>query len=246
MWKVACCSAMSIRRKKHSYKTQKRFNSAFCYIERKVVTENIQECAKKYLDLLEKIYTIKIENDISIDFWFTENNFYHLMGLHKIKGVEQLKINSQNTRHKIYRNILNDSRISDIIARNKHYNQIRNRVENFERLFKVLNFRESSKIIIDYDNSKTKESQLDNTKYILYDTEDYYSYFIFTLGESKNNIIYPETLFKEDSSKYISEQTLLNIISIDFTNRKINQSRKQKRRRNNLYKKQRDSSPVSK
>ena len=180
---------------------------------KEVKTTDIQECANLYQRLLNKNYIFTIEGDITFTIKFQKSGFHHLLGLHKLTDQQVLVIKKPgNEADVIYEKILNQEIPASVIEKSVHYYKIENRIKYFERIFDVLD-KNKSKIIVDFDYTKLEHSELVNTKYILYSRIPE-GYFLFTLGESRNTKIYPETIFFEPSSKYISNQYLLDIYDI--------------------------------
>ncbi len=185
--------------------------------------ENIQECAKYYKCLLGKEYIFTLEDGFKFSFYFQPSNFHHLLGLHKLTDVRDVW-NGKPAR--VFNNILNGYISVDKIENSAKYYIISNRVKHFEKTTDMLD-KEKSKIIIDFNRDLVSGTDLINTKYILYRDISLYDegiggYANLTIGE-KQNKIYPETFFYEDSKKYISEQILLDIIDIEV--RKPNRKR---------------------
>lgn len=174
--------------------------------------ENIQECAKFYETLMEKNYVFTLENGVKFTLFFKSANFYHLIGLHKLKDIRQL-VDGSLSLNKIYKNILSGELSSELIEKSVFYNKISSRIENFEKISDTLD-KNKSKIIIDFDPALVEGTELKNTKYILFRHLDS-GYANLTLGENKNSI-YPETFFTENSKRYISEQILLDVIDIEI------------------------------
>lgn len=176
--------------------------------------ENIQECAKLYKTLLNKTFYFTLENNIKFKLFFKAENFVHIIGLHKLTD---LKLTEQYSAKVLFKKLLNGEIPHKLIKSSIHYSKIQNRIFYFENIIDMLN-KKNSKIIIDYDKTLVNDSKLINTKYILYKTIDG-SYLMLTIGD-KGNGEYPETLFFELTKKYISSQTLLDILDIEIVEKK--------------------------
>ncbi len=86
----------------------------------------------------------------------------------------------------------------------------------------MLHFNKSNKIIIDFDRNKLSfDSYLKNTKYILYKRTDD-KYIHLTIGNKA--VLYPETFIVENGGTYVSEQIMLDILSIDIIERQQGKS----------------------
>ncbi len=181
--------------------------------------KNIQDCAKLYLNLINKRYIFSLENGIEFSVVFKSGNFAHLIGLHKLVDLNVLKKKSANL---LFDEILNGTIKPSFIESSVKYYLIKNRIKYFENIFDLLN-KEKTKVIVDFDKTLISgETQLDNTKYILYKIKDG-GYFLLTIG-NKGNGEYPETLFYEISKMYISGQNLLEISDIKIVENKKKKS----------------------
>lgn len=170
----------------------------------------LNECAIVYSKLLGKNYNFTLENNIKFMIEFKPSNFYHLLGLEKLKDVSQLQ-NKDVT--KIYKDILKNRIKDSTIKSSKHYNIIKDRVDCFNQIMDLLYFDKSNKIIIDYDVNKLNfHTKLKFTKYILYKRDNENDIHL-TIG--CQNKLYPETFFVESGSTYISDQIMLDILNIE-------------------------------
>lgn len=174
----------------------------------------ISECAKLYQTLLKKEYIFALENNINFSIYFSTTNFYHLLGLEKLRDIAQFKGKKPN---QIYKQILNGRITDNLVSNSKYYYLIENRIKNFETLPDLLNFDRGNKIIIDFDINKLNfVSKLEFTKYILYKRSNT-KYIHLTIGLKDK--LYPETFIVENGSTYVSGQTMLDILSIDVIER---------------------------
>ncbi len=180
----------------------------------------IRDCAILYQGLLKKKYKFTLENNISFTLEFSPAYFYHLLGLEKLTDITQLRNVSPS---KVYKDIISGKIAHSTIQKSKHFELISDRIQYFENLPELVYFDKSNKIIIDFDKDKLDfNSLLKNTKYILYKRFDI-KYIHLTIGSKLT--LYPETFIVEPGSTYISEQTLLDILSIDIIERQSAKSK---------------------
>lgn len=177
-----------------------------------ITVKNIRECAEFYKSLLKKDYFFTLENGVTFKLFFKANGFYHLTGLHKLSDVRQLSTKGASTS-KIYKDILTEKISVKSIESSAFYSKISNRIRYFEYIADMFD-KEKSKIIIDFNPDLLGKTELKNTKYILFRHLNS-GYLNLTLGETQKSV-YPETLFYENSKRYISEQTLLDILNIEI------------------------------
>lgn len=175
------------------------------------MSTTIQDCAEIYKTLLRKKYILHLENDLTLELVFAQENFKHLIGFHKLEDMPQIFSNSSK---KIYRQALkNKNNLNNTVRKSSYYKDISNRVLYFHLIPSILN----SKIIVDFDPNKMPidyKSKLQNTDYILYKRIEASKIAHLTIISDKE-YYKPETFFIENSSIYLSDQTLYDIIDIE-------------------------------
>ncbi len=177
---------------------------------------DVKECAELYKTLLNKDYIFTLEQGIKFKLFFKMGNFHHLLGLGKLTDIENLNL-KKNSPEDIYKKILNGTITQKMIESSSFYHKIENRIVNFQSILDLLNI-EKCKIIIDFDKNLLDKTNLINTVYILFKHKKD-GYVHLTLGD-KGKGIYPETFFYENSKRYTSEQTLLDIIDIEILDKR--------------------------
>jgi len=168
----------------------------------------LEECADVYGNLLHKYFILTLEDGTTITLIFNKSAFPHLLGLHKLADLPQIKNISAAM---IYKNILYNRITNKDIGKSKHIDKIADRLKYFNSIPELLN----SKIIIDYNDELVANSKLNKTKYILFKRTPPDGYIHLSLG-SNGNKIYPETFFYEGSKRYINEQILLDIVDVQI------------------------------
>ena len=182
----------------------------FYFFEELVTTKNLYECAKTYNKLLHKRYTITLENNIVFSFYFTVENFFHLLGLEKIGNINEFGGKSKRV---IFKMLLNGTFPIKAIQNHKRYYRLKPRVDYFESLEKLLN-KQHSKIVIEFNPELVENTKLINTKYIFY-AHERTGYTHLTIAK-RSREYYPETFIYENSKRYISEQNLLDVLDISI------------------------------
>ncbi len=148
-----------------------------------------------------------MENNIVFCFSFQRRNFFHLLGLQKLKDVPALQ---SRDKALVYKNILSGKISCKDIESSAQYPKIKNRILHFENICKMLNPKHS-KVVIDFDPTKTERTKLTRTRYIFF-LRERSGYDHLTIGY--NNEYYPETFIFEYGKRYITQQELLNISEI--------------------------------
>ncbi len=171
------------------------------------------DCANIFNDLLKKKYILYLEDGSMVELTFSKDNFKHLLGLHKLVDITQIASNSSTKILKqISKNIITDKTLKSSTA----YNEIEERLLYFHLLPTLL----SSKIIVDFDPTKTpipSGSKLRKAEYILYNKIDNIKVAHLFLGKDRaNNLYYPLTFFVEHSNTYLTEQNYLDVIKVEI------------------------------
>ena len=176
----------------------------------------MDELKKKYLEYM-RLENCKAEylfdSGKSICVAYKEENFAHLLGLHKLKDIQliQFWLDKSNKTVKL-KNVLNrikdESFTESMIQASVFYPDIQERYENFSyNNLTTLNYTDA---IINFNptliNSKLKSD------YILFEEKGSNVYNHMGIAMDCNNgNRYIETFFSEPSDKYIARQTVEKI-----------------------------------
>ena len=174
----------------------------------------INECAEYYATLLNKNYHFILEDKTEFVLFFQKRNFYHLLGLEKLKDVEQLVSSNPVV---VFDKIVSGKITQENLQKSSFYPKISDRIKYFQDLQNMLD-PNKCKVVVDFDKSMVDDTKLRNTKYILYVHREE-GYVLFTIGSIKLRI-YAETFFMEPSKKYVSGQNLLEVIDIEVYEKK--------------------------
>ena len=199
---------MSLRRKNTKSRVFAPSANTLCFYLGVFKTKDLFECAQFYNTLLHKKYTITLEGGFQFSFYFSPDNFYHLIGLEKLNNISAFKGQSKVL---IFKKLLKRQMPLKHIESHRDYPKIVNRIKFFERIDKLLD-KQHSKIIIEFDSDLVQNTKLLKTVFIFY-AHERSGYTHLTIG-NKGGVYYPETFIYEDSKRYISGQNLLNIVDI--------------------------------
>lgn len=170
----------------------------------------LNECINKYKTYAGYNYTLFLDCGINFTVGFQKKHFYHLIGLHKLTDIVQLRKTQYNNANSIYRNIIKGKITFDDIVKSSHYEDIRKRLEYFPDIDNVIN----SKIIIDFDYSKVPQTTL-LTQYMLFkDYGEDIAHLGFAYDRNGKDIYYPETFIVQDNDYYIRNQETYNIVDV--------------------------------
>lgn len=174
--------------------------------------DKLQMCLAVYDAMLKSRYRLTLEGGIVLNFFFAPSNLSHLLGLHKLKDLQGL---THLSGGRIYKMLQSGELTYPMLHRSKFYNHIANRIEYFH----LLPMMPQGKVIVDFDVTKVGDTELINTRYILYQNRPE-GVVHLTLGEKTTNaglIQYPETFFFDSRKRYIDGQNLLDIEKLEIT-----------------------------
>lgn len=163
---------------------------------------------KEYLRVKNCRVDYLLANGTTIDFTYKEENFIHLLGLHKLTDIQLIQLfNDKNNKvvqtkyiiSRIKKGLFTDA----MVKASSFYSEIEDRYENFS--YNNLTTLSYTDIIIDFDptliNSKIKST------YLLYEKKANQSYNHLGLAfDSKSQTRYIETFFNDQSDNYIKGQ----------------------------------------
>jgi len=169
--------------------------------------DSIQQCAEIYRGLTSSIVRVTLENDQVLEIIFSSENFKHLIGLHKLTDIRSI---SDMPAKMAFKSALKGE-ISKKAINSKRYHLIQKRIMYFPLITALL----SSKVIIDFDTSLVPGgTELSNTDYMFYRIiPDGVVHLTITEGFKG---FHPESFFFDPSKKYISDQQLLDIVSVEL------------------------------
>lgn len=166
----------------------------------------------KQLENCRAIY--KLDNGVKVEFIYREENFAHLIGLHKLKDIQLIQFWLDRTNKTVklktvLNHIKNESLTDSIINSSKFYSEIQDRYENFS--YENLTTLSYTDAVINF-NSKIIKSKL-KSDYILFEEKDNKINYMGIALDKKTGKRYIETFFNESSNKYIQNQKIEKVKS---------------------------------
>lgn len=155
--------------------------------------------------LLQKNFLLTLEDGRMIKFHFKPGYIFHLLGLHYL--VDMPHISNAKNKAGIIKQLLREPKLSQQIQQSTHFGKIQERVYTFNKIVEML-LTDKCEIIVDFDKSQLPSCKL-ISKFLLYKTDDYCTYYILGFAPIGNETYYPETYIVENSKYYISGQKLL-------------------------------------
>lgn len=157
----------------------------------------LYEAASKYRELLNKDYHITAvykEEIIELSFWFLPENFYHLVGFHKLLDVKYI------ARPKfLYTQVLSRKITYASIENSKFIDDMYDRLQFFYRINEIIERLKTGEIIIEFAQKNRTRIMADFLLYNLVD--DSYAH-LFLRKDGRHGYV-PCSFFCRNDDKYI-------------------------------------------
>lgn len=174
--------------------------------------DNLLKKYNDYMKLNNCTVEYEFENGDIINFTYKEENFLHLLGLHKLTDIQLIQfwmdknnkiVKTETVIHKIKK-----MKFTDMMVKSScHYHRIQDRYENFTYdNLTTLNYTDA---VIDFDPKKINSKLKSN--YILFEEKNSeYNHMGIALNGLRG-YRYIETFFREPTDKYVARQTVVKI-----------------------------------
>ena len=178
--------------------------------------ENMNGLKKKYLDYM-RLENCKAEYELDdgtkIEVSYKEENFAHLLGLHKLKDIQLIQFWLDRTNKTVklgtvLNRIKNESFTESMLQKSNFYRDIQERYENFSyENLTTLNYTDA---VVNFNpliiNSKIKSD------YILFEEKENKEFNHMGIArDSETGSRYIETFFHEPSDKYVAGQKIVKV-----------------------------------
>ena len=173
--------------------------------------DKLLECAKAFEQLLDKKYHIVIGKkgtSVDLELEFEASDFYHLAGLHKLKGLEILSGKSE----KIFLNILSGNISLSDVESSPFFSQIKKRMETLAYLENIL---DDNRTIFKYHkNIAYSHIQADYLLSTPYQNKDVYTFISQKKFNPKiiNNHYFCRSFFPKDNTDYTRGQPTYTLL----------------------------------
>lgn len=154
--------------------------------------------------LSKRDFTIFIEDGRVVPFFFSQESFFHLLGLHYLADMQT--ISKPRSKSAVVRQLLKDERLFKTIQKSAYFPKVQARIEEFGRIVDML-ISDTCEVIIDFDKSKVPSAKIESTL-LLYKTDDHISYYLLGIMQGTDGRYYPETYLTEGSKYYVSGQQI--------------------------------------
>ncbi len=175
--------------------------------------DNLLKKYNDYMRLKDCKVVYDLSNNTHIEVIYAENNFAHLIGLHKLKDIQliqfwQDKTNKSVKLSTVIKRIKNSTFTENIVKASVFYPLIQERYENFNyNNLTTLNYTDA---VVNF-NPNIIHSKI-KSDYLLFEQKENNSYNHLGIAlDKKKGYRYFETFFREPTNMYLSNQTVVKI-----------------------------------
>lgn len=178
--------------------------------------KNMDLLLQKYNDYM-RLKNCRVEyllsNGIIIDYKYKEENFIHLIGLHKLNDIQLIQLFNDKSNKKVQTRYIisriKKEKLTDaMVKKSVFYKDIQSRYESFS--YDNLTTLSYTDVVINFNPTLIKSKI--KSKYLLFEEKPNHEYN--HLGIARDNITdknYIETFFHQRTDMYISGQTIVKI-----------------------------------
>lgn len=181
-------------------------------MDTKLLNDPLYLAAISFSKFINKNFIYTLDNGAMIEVMFKRCNFAHLIGLHKLIDIELLRKLSDKRYHisdLVYKQILKGKLTYEQISTSAFFDDMEDRLINFKSIDELL----FSEIIINFDKSKVRKSDLKSTV-ILFEKKGTNYLHLCIAKDSKTNSHYPETFLVQADKYYINGQDKVLVRSV--------------------------------
>lgn len=168
--------------------------------------DKLRELMMKYEELIGKNYCYELVNNSEIEVIFKEENFPHIIGLHKLLDIKELnRLNKKTISGKnIYKKLKQGKIKNELILSSYYYKTIENRFKYFFKIEDLV----FERVIYDFDRTKLRSKI--KADLVLYTIEDELYIQLFLVKNNKGYYV-PMTFIVEYDDRYVRGQVYYNI-----------------------------------
>lgn len=186
--------------------------------------DNLKKSADAFSSLLNIEYHIKAgkKSDKIIDFIidFDKADFFHLVGLHKLKDIDVL-VSADIDKEDIFDKIMSEEITYEQLSKSVFFDKVKDRIDNFSKLESLLN---NGDLVFRYYKNKVKGSII-NADYVFYfqNTQPKIYFFIVKRDKTSDYRFCGCSFFSSADNKYIMLQPKYKLIYVSRYNALTNQ-----------------------
>ncbi|AWK50556.1 hypothetical protein DIC82_05675 [Clostridium beijerinckii] len=189
--------------------------------------DKLKECAIAFQNLLDKQYKIILARrgkETEFVLTFDKTDFYHLIGLQKLKDLAYLK----KDRAKIFDEIMEDNITYEMISKSPFFEAneekkqfgIKKRIYYFINIEKIL---DSNNLAFKFNKSKNAWSLIDS-EYIFENLDYDKEIYVFIDSRSQNGDKFCRSFFPREEISYTKNQTKMTLIYKEKINLTLSES----------------------
>ena len=194
---------------------QAKTKALFLSILPSINMNSLQNSAKAYKQLCEKIYKYTFSNNQTILVKFRPQNFCHLAGLRKLDDLREFQYENGQpvyTATNIYQKALAGDFQDYYLQTSLSYSQeLKDRIDCLSNLHKLLN---TETAVYGFDPSIAQIDTKMKSTIILFSDEGYNFYLLLGLAEDQT-YYYPETFFLRFDDAYIKGQQIVLVTNLE-------------------------------
>ena len=180
--------------------------------------EKLLEKLNDYQRLIGCKLVYTLQNGQIIEVCFKEDNFLHLLGIHKLLDIDIVYQWLDKSNHKVRNRdvirMIRSGRFNEPIIKNsRFFKEMKDRYDSFS--YESLSTLAYTDAIINFNPSLANSKLLSD--YILFeqDKNNEYNHMAIAIDQKTNNR-YLESFFHEPNNKYIVGQTIVKVIKYQF------------------------------
>lgn len=176
---------------------------------------SLLEIVRNYEPICKNDYIYKLRNGTEIKVVFKKSNLPHLLGLHKLKDIEEFRKLSEKevAAQTVYKRLKSGSITFEQISNSEYFHEIENRLKHIQNLEQLV----FERVILDFDASKLKTKLKKVT--VLFYVKIGSEYIHLPLVYNKSGYYAPNTLLVQRNRYYIDNQDELTVESLTVMNK---------------------------
>lgn len=184
------------------------------------MSDKLQKCALAFQNLIDTQYEIIIgrkgqTSEIILN--FSETEFVHLVGLHKLVDIDFIRTAS---RKKVFNYAISGKISYKNLCKSKRFEFVKERIDYFEFLENIL---DSNDIIFKY-NSNNNAFSLIQANYLLKTMHNDRDIYIFLDKHENSNLHFCRSFFSKGNKDYTIGQAKYTLLYKKKTNKKTGKS----------------------
>lgn len=189
--------------------------------------DKLKQCAENFQNLFDIEYKVVLgrknrETYLTID--FSKEEFFHLMGLHKLEDISNLN----KARDKVFDSIINGDITYDIISKSSFFDKdiekdipisVRNRIDAFADIIDILDCKN---IFFKYNQNRNPSSKI-RAEFLLETIYSDKTTYTFLTQRNNSDSKLCESFFPKDKVNYSYGQANMTLLYKEKLNKRLNE-----------------------